>query len=338
MQPILVFALLLLGSAYFSSTELAITMASRVRLRTAAAEGRRLARLAERQLRRRDHGIALCLVGNNLVNVGIAVYGRETLLHLVPLREAAADVLATLLVVPLLLVFGEVLPKAVAQSYPNRVLRFNVLLLLVLRIVLAPLLLLAIGLALSVRRLLGSRGSVLEFASREDLKQFVARSESGGHLDPEERELIGHIVEFWRLDPIHFVRPLQAVPQVHLEASAGAAKERMRATRITRLPVTDASGKDVVGVVSAAALLGADNDSSVARWMTPPVRVRQGTGFDRLLGDLQRSPSQIAVMEGDGEVLGIIRLDDLLHRLMGPGKGATMAPPAAPAGARQEMP
>ena len=317
MDLVLVPLLLLLGSAYFSATELAITMASRVRLRAAAAEGRRLARLAERQLRRRDHAIALCLGGNNLVNVGIAVSVREALLALHPMSAAAADVWATLIVVPLVLVCGEVLPKAVAQSYPNRTLRVTVLPLQVFRVLLAPLLLVAVGLALVVRQLVGTKGSLLEFASREDIKQFVARSESHGHVDAEERDLIGHIVEFWRLDPLQFVRPLASVPRVSLVASAGEAKEVMRTARLTRLPVTDAVEEDVVGVVSAVGLLGADNGSSVARWMTPPVRARAGTGFDRLLGDLQRSPSQTAVIEGDRHALGVIRLDDLLHRLMG---------------------
>ena len=339
MTDLVVVVLLLAGSAYFAATELAITTASRVRLRAAAAEGRRLARLAERQLRRRDHGIALCLVGNNLVNIGIAVYSRETLLHLLPMSAMIADLLATLLVVPLVLVCGEVLPKAVAQSYPNRTLRFAVLPLLGFRIVLAPLLFVAIGLALAVRKVLGSHGSVLEFASREDIKQFVARSESRGHVDAEERELIGHIVEFWRLDPMQFVRPLDTVPRVSLEATAGAAKERMRAAQLTRLPVTDAEGSDVVGVVSAAGLLGAENPASVARWMTPPVRVRQGTGFDRLLGDLQRSPSQIAVVEHGGRALGIVRLDDLLRSLMGAPPGAPSAAGwGAPAAVPGEMP
>jgi len=328
MTDLLVVALLLLASGYFSATELAVTMASRVRLRAAAAEGRRLARLAERQLRRRDHAIALCLVGNNLVNIGIAVYSRETILEFAPMSAVTADLLATLVVVPMVLVCGEVLPKALAQSYPNRTLRFNVLPLLVFRIVLAPLLFVAIGLALVVRKLAGSRGSVLEFASREDIKQFVARSESHGHVDAEERELIGHIVEFWRLDPMQFVRPLDTVPRVSLDATSGQAKERMRAAQLTRLPVTDAAGSDVVGVVSAVGLLGADNASSVARWMTPPARVRQGTGFDRLLGDLQRSPSQLAVVEAEGRALGIVRLDDLLRRLM----GAAPSPPVAAAG------
>jgi putative hemolysin len=309
--------LLLLGSAFFSGTELAVTMASRVRLRTAAVEGRRLARRADRLLRRRDHTIAVCLVGNNLVNVALAVYGREALLRVPFLSVAMADALATLLAVTLVLLFGEIIPKAVAQNYPNRVLRVAVLPLQAVRLLLAPLLLLAAGFTWLARRVVGARGSVLEFASREELKQFVARSQSRGHVDPEERVLIDHIVEFWKLDPRTFVRPLHAVPRVTQEATAGEAKERMRQLGLTRLSVTDRMDLDVVGVVTAAGMLGADNGAPVTQWMSPPLRAELGAGFDRLLAQLQGSPGQTAVVDRGAGAVGVIRLDDVLHSLLG---------------------
>jgi putative hemolysin len=311
----LVFALLLLAGAYFSGTELAVTMASRVRLRTRSADGQRLAHLAERVLRRRERTIALCLVGNNLVHVGLAVCGREVILRWVPMRESLVDALATLFLVPLVLFVGEILPKAVAQNYPNRTLMASIVPLLGFRLLLYPLLLVAVGVAEIARRLVGVHGRVLEFASREEIKQLVAASEQRGHVDADERQLVERIVEFWRLDPATFVRPLSAAPRVSAAATVGEAKEMMRACRVTRLPVTDADGRDVVGVVSAAGIVAAANADPVRKHSFRPVRADPTLGLDRLLGELQRSPSQVAVMEGTG---GIIRLDDLLRALLGP--------------------
>jgi CBS domain containing-hemolysin-like protein len=321
--------LLLLLSGFFSATELAVTMASRVRLRTRAADGQRLAQAAVRLLRRRERAIALCLVGNTVVNVALAVAGREVLVRLVPMGEAFVDALAAAVVVLLLLVFGEILPKAVAQNYPNRILMANVLPLLGLRLLLAPAYFLAMGVADLVKRAAGSRRGVLEFVSREEIKQFVARSEQRGHVDADERRLVERIVEFWKLDPQNFVRPLHAVPRVTLAATAGEAKELMRAARVTRLPVTDPEGRDVVGVLSAAGLLDADNDGALSRRLARPVRAEPGVGLDRLLSELQKSPSQMAIVAGpDGA--GIILLDDLLHALLGePGSVRDKNPLAA---------
>ena len=322
MDLVLVFALLLLASAYFSATELAVTMASRVRLRTRAADGQRLAHLAERVIRRRERSIALCLVGNNVVNVALAVYGREALLRLHPMSETLGDVLATLLVVPLVLVCGEILPKAVAQNYPNRTLMTAVLPLLCFRLLLAPLLLAAVAVAEVARRLVGVHGRVLEFASREEIKQLVAGSEQRGHVDADERHLVERIVEFWRLDPARVARPLDAVPRVTVAATVAEAKKMMRTCRVTRLPVTDAGGRDVVGVLSAVGLLAAANADPVAKRMHRPVCADAGMGLDRLLTELQRSPSQIAVLAGGDGNPSIIRLDDLLRTFLGPPEGA----------------
>lgn len=309
--------LLLLAGAYFSGTELAVTMASRVRLRTRSADGQRLAHVAERVLRRRERTIALCLVGNNLVHVGLAVCGREALLRWKPMSESLVDGLTTLLLVPLVLFAGEILPKAVAQNYPNRTLMASILPLLGFRLLLYPILLVAVGFAEIARRLARVHGRVLEFASREEIKQLVAASEQRGHVDADERQLVERIVEFWRLEPATFVRPLAAVPRVSAAATVGEAKEMMRTCRVTRLPVTDASDHDVVGVVSAAGIVAAENADPVRKHTTRPVRADPSLGLDRLLGELQRSPSQVAVVEGSGAP-GIIRLDDLLRALLGP--------------------
>ncbi len=327
MELIALIVALLVGSAFFAGSELAVTMASRVRLRTRAAEGERRARWSERLLRRRERTIAVCLVGNNLVNVALAVYGREAVLRFAPMREAWVDTVTTALIVPLVLIFGEIVPKAVAQSYPNRVLLGTAGALHATRVLLAPLLLVGIGIAELARRAVRVRNRVLEFASREELKHFVARSEVRGHVDPEERGLIHNIVEFWKLDPQVFVQPLQSVERVTSAASVGQAKEVMRAERVRRVLVTDPEDRQVVGVVSAAGVVALANDVPVTRPMRRPVRANLSHGLDRLLADLQRSPSQVAVVEVADAPAGVIRLDDLLRTLLGSSVAAQ--PPAA---------
>lgn len=337
-ELLVLMGLLLLGSAFFAGSELAVTMASRVRLRTRAARADRRARWAERLLRRRERTIAVCLVGNNLVNVALAVYGRELVLRMAPLSEAWADTLATALVVPLVLLFGEIVPKAVSQSYPNRVLVAAAAPLHATRLLLSPLLLIAIAIAELARRAVRARNRVLEFASREELKQFVVRSEVRGHVDPEERDLIHHIVEFWKLDPSAFVQPLESLVRVTSDARVGDVKETMRARATSRVIVTDPGGDLVVGVVSATGIVAMENDAPVSRPMRRPVRANPELGLERLLADLQRSPSQTAVVVQPDGSTGIIRLDDLLHRLLGEAAAVAQRAPGAGLASPQESP
>jgi CBS domain containing-hemolysin-like protein len=82
--------------------------------------------------------------------------------------------------------------------------------------------------------------------------------------------------------------------------------------------VTDAAERDVMGIVTATALLETANEARLEQYVQQPVRAQAGQGVDRLLADLQRSPSQIAVVpEGRGGPAGVILLDDLLQHLLG---------------------
>jgi CBS domain containing-hemolysin-like protein len=306
-------------------------MASRVRLRTRAQQGRRGAGRAERLLAHPERAIVTCLVGVNLVNIALATTARAAVLALHPFAAAAADAIATLVTVPLVLVLGEALPKALAQTYPNRTLAWFALPLHLVRWVLWPITQFSFGVAAAVRRLAGLHADPLEFVSREELKQFVAHSEKRGHVDADERELIYRIFEFWKLDPARLVRPLEAVPHVAADAPAGRAKQILREGRAARLVVTDAAGREVLGVTSATALLEAPNDAPVGRYLRAPVRLPLGRGIDRLLTELQRSPSHVAVVQGGaGGTPGIILLDDVLQRLL--GRDAAPAVPAVAAG------
>jgi len=315
-------AVLLAGSAFFSATEIAVTMASRVRLRTQSEAGSRRARFAERLLRHPDRAIVTCLVGNNLVNVAAALVGRLVVMAMITSGEATADAVATAIMLPLLLVFGEVVPKALSQTYPNRVLSLLAPAFSVGRILLWPLAVVCFAIVDLVRRLLGARTGMRDLVTREEFKQLMAQSEKRGHVDEDERALIDRIGEFGSLDPHRIARPLQQVPHLPETATAAIAKELMRTERLGRLAVTNAAGNAVVGVVSASGLLDVPNAALLAAHLLPPVHVRAAAGPDRLLAELQRSPSQIAVVSREDGSAGIVTLDDLLAHLLG-----SVAPP-----------
>jgi CBS domain containing-hemolysin-like protein len=329
------FAALLVASMFFSAAEIAATMASRVRLRTRAEQGQRGARRAEHLLEHPERPIVTCLVGNTLVNVAMATLARSMVMAIHPMEEAWADLVATAFTVPLVLVLGEALPKALAQTYPNRTLAALAVPLAVVHWVLWPLAQVAFGVARLARRLGGMRSQVFDFLSREELKQFVSHSEKQGHVDADERDLIYQIFEFWKLDPARLVQRLEAVPRTGAATPAGAVKERMRSERLHRLVVTDPAGREVLGVVTARSLLDVPNNAAVQDFVLPPVRASLAQGIDRLLTELQRSPSQTAVVKS-GNDTGIIALDELLQQLLGRAASAVAAGVPTAAHSRQE--
>ena len=321
-MEILLVGILLLGSAFFAGSELAVTMAHRARLRTFIANGSLVARVALKLREHPERTIALCLVGNNLANVGVAVFGRQALMQRWSFGELTADAVATMVLVPIVLVVGEILPKAVSQINPDRVLVILALPLLGVGLLLSPMLMVAILVAQAVRLLVGLRSRPLAFASREELKSVLAHSVSSGHVAIGERDLIHQIVEFWKLDIQLLIRPLAGIVTLPESSTMQEAKEFMRQHRLSRLPIVNAAGSNVVGVLSATRLLSADPGAPIWRYLQEPVRVTAGVGLEELMMALQKSPSQIAMVEQPGAGVGVVLLDDLLNRLLGQEGGA----------------
>jgi putative hemolysin len=308
--------LLLFGSSFFAGSELAVTMSHRARLRTWTGGASLAGRAALLLARKPERAIALCLVGNNLANVGVAVFGRQLLLQTWSLGEVAADALAMVIFVPLVLVLGEVVPKALTQRNPDLVLLWVALPLLGVAVLLWPLVLVGILVAQAVRLLARLQSRPLAFASRDELKNVLAHSVSGGHVAVGERDLIHRIVEFWKLDLQPLVRPLQEIDALPESSSMLEVKRHMRLHHLSRLAILSNTGEDVVGVLAATRLLSATVDAPIQRYLQAPVRVDVGAPLAQLMAELQRSPSQIAVVHGPESALGVVLLDDLLDRLL----------------------
>lgn len=279
---LLTIVLLLLFSAFFSASEMAITMASRVRLRTRAERGERGAARAERMLVHPDRAIATCLVGNTLAQVGVAAYGRAALMDGAGFDEVMAEVVATALLVPLVLVVGETVPKALAQMIPNRMLSLLALPLRIVHYVLWPLAQISFAVVELVRRVAGLRSDLRDVLSREELKRFIAHSEKHGHVDHTERDLIARIVEFWRANPARFAKRIAEVPHLPAGTPVGEAKEWLRAQRLSRVLVVQGP-MHVAGVVTAAALADASNSAVLGTYAQPVVPLGPGHGADRQL-------------------------------------------------------
>ena len=108
---------LLVVSAFFSGSETALMSINRYRLRHAAREGHRAARLVEKLLRRPDRLIGLILLGNNLAN--IAASALVTVIA-IRLGGQGAIVVGAGLLTLVVLIFAEVAPKTVAALHPER--------------------------------------------------------------------------------------------------------------------------------------------------------------------------------------------------------------------------
>ena len=112
-----IFVPFLLLEAFFSASEIALVSASRRRLRHWAEQGVRGAAQALKLLHRPERLLSTTLVGSNLAEISNTILVTAFLLETM---GAAGELMAMLLLPPLILILAEIIPKSIGRQYPNR--------------------------------------------------------------------------------------------------------------------------------------------------------------------------------------------------------------------------
>jgi Mg2+/Co2+ transporter CorB len=314
--------LLVVLSAFFSSTETALMSINRYRLRHRAREGSSGARAAERLLAQPDRLIGLILVCNNFVNSAAAAI--VTIISLTLGGEASAAIGVGLFTV-VLIIFGEVAPKTFGALYPERLALPAALIYQVLLKVLYPIVVATNLLANGVLRVLGvsrekaSRTSL----SREELRTVVA--EASTVIPHRHQRMLMSILDLERINVEDIMVPRNEIAGIDVSDEWEDVLDQLRESRHTRIPVYDGSIDELVGILhmkKVARLLARDEFDreqlvALAR-AREPYYVPEGTSLNTQLLNFQRQRRRVAfVVDEYGDVQGLVTLEDLLEEIVG---------------------
>ncbi len=314
---IAIFLACLVISAFFSGSETALIGANRLRLRHLAGEGdvaaRRILALVE-DPRRLLAGI---LVGNNIVNILGAVVMGAYFTEMYGSQSAGAAV-ATLVSTPVLVLFGEFLPKTMAAARPIRFATFTSRpLALVLR-VLAPAVWPLEALTRPLSTILRGRREI----GLAEVRAAVAEGVRAGMLDRTlGRVLEGGLSLEWKTAGDILV-PRVDVVGVGANATYAECLEVFRKEHYSRLVVTDGSLDAELGYLAAKDLLrlGPKEQEgwTARRAVREALRVPATLPLWKLLAQMRRSGVHLAMVKDEyGGTEGIVTLEDVLEELVG---------------------
>jgi CBS domain containing-hemolysin-like protein len=317
--------LLIALSAFFVAIEFALVAARRYRLEEAAATSAS-ARAALRSATDLSLLLAGSQLGITLCTVGLGAVGKpavEELLH--PLFTGLGDpwttivsfVLSLLVVTFLHLVVGEMAPKSWAIAHPERSATLLALPMRGFMIVTRPILVALNGMANWCLRRVGVE-PVDELASGrnpDDLRELVEHSATAGALDQERRDQIVSALELDRAPLREVVRPRSEVAGVPADADAAAIRAAARESGHLRLVVGSHEGRPL-GVVHVRDALVVPAATTAGELMRPVRTLAADLPIHDALIAMQAQHSQIALVESDGALLGLVTLQDLLDRLL----------------------
>jgi Mg2+/Co2+ transporter CorB len=301
---------LLVLSAFFSSTETALMSLNRYRLRHRARSGHHAARLTEKLLERPDRLIGLILLGNNAVNLAAAA-----LVTVIAIRVGgeAAIFAGTMILTVVVLIFAEVTPKTIAARHPSKLALPASLIYYPLLKVAYPLVWIVSMLANALLRLLGFGGQLDQdnALSEAELRTLVA--ESANMMPRRHQRMLLSILDLGDVTVDDVMVPRQEIVGVELIRNAG----------YSRLPVFRGDIDKIVGVVHLRSILselasGTLNEPVLLAKTQEPYFVPEGTSLNKQLVNFQRLKQRLAfAVDEYGDIQGLVTTEDVIREIVG---------------------
>ncbi len=269
--------------------------------------------------------IATLLVGNELVNISISTVVAGLTHDVAATDSALGQTLWSMaVVVPLVLLLGEVTPKTIAIKAPEAWSRVVARPLRLFAGLITPLRWAVRSFADTVINLLGGRPPPRERPLRED--EFLALVEQGseeGELDDEEKDIIENVFEFGDRTVGDIMTPAERVFALSVDESLDEIVDEIVAHGYSRVPLFEGTRDHVVGTLYAKDLVGygwAEDlaEKSLSDLLRDPFFVPKTTKCSRLFREFREKRIHMAVVVDEyGSMIGLVTMQDLLDELFG---------------------
>lgn len=316
---VVILVVLVMLSAFFSASETAFTSANRVKLKTMAQGGNKRAQIALNLAEDYDRLLSTILVGNNVVNIGASSMATGLFLALLSGNQSAATTVSTIVMTIVVLIFGEISPKAIAKENPETVAVAFAPVLLVLRTIVTPI----NALFVQWKKLLAKlfKPAHTESFVEAEIMTMVDEAQNDGDIDEHEGELIRSVIEFNDdRDVLNIMTPRVDVTALEDTATMEEAANLLRETGYTRVPVYHEDMDHIVGILNEKDFYACQHEGvdSIVDIMKPPVYAPATLKLSKLLKLFQTQKTHmLIVLDEFGGTEGIVTMEDVLEELVG---------------------
>lgn len=326
MMAYILIAFLLLGSAFFSGTEIAYTSLSKLKMKKDNENPSLSQKLVNFIYHHYDQALSTVLVGNNLVNIGATSVATVLAVRLAAsmngkLTEDAASSLVTILMTVLILIFGEITPKMVARRCSESFSRLAAWPLLILMVVFFPVVWLTTGIVNLFSRLWRKKDGQDVTITEEEFENLLDTAEDEGIFDENETELLQSALEFTDLDAADILTPRIDVVGFEINDSMDHILEVINEIQFSRFPVYERTIDHVVGILYVKHLLKElvnNKDVQLKDLLLEPVYIPKTMRLHDIMNEFRRHRTHMTIVADEyGGIMGVVTMEDVLEQLVG---------------------
>jgi len=305
----------LILTAFFSGCESAFIAADRIRLRHAAGRGSRPAKLAMRYIQNPEYFLSVVLVGTNLANIGCTV--SFTALAVRAYGDSGVTV-ATAVLVPVILLFGEILPKGIFLYYADQAALLSIFPLRIFSAVLYPVIHFFSAFTNFLMKVFRVKKKKQFGMTMEELLFHLQGSEEAGLIESDTKTLAARAIKLRRMRAEDVMIPLDEVMMVEDGLAADAYRAALSKEEYSRLPVFKGAKDNVVGILSIHSVLRfASKRTGQLEFETPYV-IPLDKPIAEVLFEMKDKGCHMAMIQDDsGTAVGMTTLEDIIESIVG---------------------
>ena len=314
---IIVLIILLLLSAFFSSAETALTTANKIKMRSLAEDGDKQAETVLEVTDNSSKMLSAILIGNNIVNLSASALTTTISYQL----GGPYVALATAIITILILIFGEIVPKTIANIHAESMSLKYAFPIKLIMIVVTPISIVINAMARVILFILRvDPNAKTDTLTEDELRTLVDVGHEDGVIEEEEREMINNVFDLGDAKAKDVMVPVVNVTFADVENTYKELLEIFREDKYTRLPIYEETTDNVIGTINMKDLLLFDNTKEfhIRDILREAHFTYEHKSISELLVEMRTSAFNIAiVLDEYGETAGLITLEDILEEIVG---------------------
>ncbi len=306
--------ILLIMSAWFSGTEIALFSTTPGSVKSMVMAKKKNAKLLEKLLKNKKRLLVVILLGNNLVNITAA--GMMSLWVEQKFENGALGI-ATGVMTLLILIFGEMCPKAFAQNHAEKLALMFSPIIYALEIIFYPIVILLEKL---LRLITGNK--MKNIVSEQEFKAFSRLAVEHGVLKFKEHEMIMNIINFEEKTAKEVMTPRYKMSVINEDAEIDKIAHFISEEGFSRYPVFHNQEDNIIGyvhIIDIMRVLNSDNrEDEIKKYVEPIITVNEDTKIDKILKKMIKRRIHIALVYRNKEqLIGMLTLEDMLEEIVG---------------------
>lgn len=334
-KQLLIQAILIALNAFFAAMEIAVISLNTTKLKRLVEEGDKKAGKLLSMAENPAGFLSTIQVGISLSGFLGAAFAADSLsepltlwlLEMgVKLPEALlnniAVIIITLILTFMTIVFGELIPKRIAQQKSYEVAKACCGIIGVISVIFKPIILLISGTTNLILRMMKLKTEAEdEQVSEDDIRMMVDVGGESGSIEEDEKEMIQNIFEFNDIAISEIMTRVSDVNAISIEDSEEDILRIIKESGNSRFPVYKDDINDIIGILNSREFLinlNDENGKSVRDMLRKPYFVPETIKADQLFSDMQKNKVHISIVIDEyGETRGIVTLEDLLEEIVG---------------------